>query len=428
MNQNESKVTMTSRERVQKTLNFEPVDRVPIDLGSMPVTGAHVSIIAKLRKAYGFADEPIKVCEPYQMLGRVPDDLREVLELDVVDLPGTYNLFGFKNEDWKPWRTFDGTDVLVPGKFNTEPEPNGEILQYPQGDKTVRPSGKMPKGGFYFDSIINQEPIDESKLDPADNLEDFSVMSDEDLKIYEQQANDAYENTDSAISMVIPGAAFGDIALVPAPWLKNPRGIRAVEEWYVSTVIRKDYITEVFASQAEIAIKNLANLYQAVGNKVQIAFMDGADFSSQQNLFCSPDGYRELYMPHTKKLNDWIHDNTEWKTFKHCCGCCESLIDVFIEAGYDILNPVQTSAAGMDPELLVEKYGGRIVFWGGGVDTQQTLPFGTPEEVYEQVSERLEIFNRKSGFVFNPIHNIQYGVSTENLLAMFRALGRKTPS
>jgi uroporphyrinogen-III decarboxylase len=113
---------------------------------------------------------------------------------------------------------------------------------------------------------------------------------------------------------------------------------------------------------------------------------------------------------------------------KHCCGACEPLIEGFIEAGFDILNPIQTSARGMDPEYLVKKYGGRIVFWGGGVDTQNTLPFGTPDEVRRQVKERLAIFGKTSGFIFNPVHNIQCNTPVENVLAVFEALGHFLPS
>jgi uroporphyrinogen-III decarboxylase len=224
--------------------------------------------------------------------------------------------------------------------------------------------------------------------------------------------------------MGLPGTAFGDIAKVPAPWMKDPKGIRDIEEWYISTVTRRDYIKEVFAGQTEIAIKNMERIHQAVGDRVHVVFVDGTDLAAQNTLFCSPDGYRDLYLPYSRKVNDWIHANTKWKTLKHCCGGCEPLIEGFIEAGFDILNPVQTSASRMDPQHLVDTYGGRIVFWGGGVDTQQTLPFGTADEVRRQVAERVRIFGRKSGFVFNTIHNIQCNTPVENVLAMFEALGR----
>ena len=421
---------LTSRERVLGALNYQKVDRVPVDLGGTLGTGAHVSVIAELRLALGL-DKPgarVKVVEPYQMLGEVAADLRDILEIDTVNLPGPKNHFGFADADWKPWKTFDGTDVFVAGKFNTDPEPNGDIFQYPQGDASVPPSGRMPKGGFYFDDIIRQEPIDEAKLDPSDNLEDFSLLSDEALKLYEKRARDLYDNTDLAITMGLPGTAFGDIALVPAAFLKRPKGIRDIEEWYISTISRRDYIKEVFAGQAEIAIENLKRIYQAVGDRLCAVWLDGTDLAAQNTLFCGPDTYRELYLPFSKKLNDWIHAHTKWKTMKHCCGGCEPLIGGFIEAGFDILNPVQTSAKGMDPQLLVDKYGGRIVFWGGGADTQKTLPFGQPDQVREQVAERAEIFNGKNGFVFSTVHNIQCNTPTENVLAMFEALDRDVSS
>jgi hypothetical protein len=423
------KSPMSGRERVLRALRYESVDRVPVDLGGTVTSGAHVSIVAKLRQAFGLDQpgEPVRVNEPYQMLGEMAMDLLKVLEIDVVRLPGTNNHFGFANTDYKPWRTFDGTNVLVPGKFNTEPEPDGSIVQYPQGDKTQAPSARMPKGGFYFDAIIRQKPIDEAKLNPADNLEEFNLLTDEDLAFHEQQANELFNNTDLAIAMGLPGAAFGDIAHVPAPGLKDPKGIRDIEEWYISTVIRRDYIKEVFAGQVDIALKNFEMLYQAVGDKVHVVFVDGTDLAAQNTLFCSPDGYRDLYLPFSKKLNDWIHTHTKWKTMKHCCGGCEPLIEGFIEAGFDILNPVQTSAVGMDPQKLVDKYGGRIVFWGGGVDTQKTLPFGTPEDVRQEVTERLSVFGAKNGFVFNPVHNVQCNTPIENVLAMFETLGRNVP-
>jgi len=418
---------MTGRQRVLAALNHQPADRVPVDLGGTHCSGAHVSVISNLRKSLGLAksDQRVKVVDIYQMLGEVSLDLIEAMDLDIIMLPSRWNMFGFENAGWKKWPTFDGTDVFVPGLFNTTPEPNGDILQYPGGDKSVPASGRMPKGGFYFDAIIRQGPIDDSKLNPEDNLEEFTRLSEDDLKHYQKHADNLYKNTNLAIVAGFGGMAFGDIALVPATFLKHPKGIRDIEEWYISTISRKNYIKEVFARQAEIAIENLKLGYEAVGDKIHAVWMDGADLSSQNSLFCSPAGYRELYLPYAKYVNDWIHAHTKWKTIKHCCGGCEPLIDGFIEAGYDILNPVQCSASGMDPQHLVDKFGDRIIFWGGGVDTQQTLPFGTPDEVEKQVKERVKIFSQKNGFVFNPIHNIQCGTPAENVLAMFRALGRK---
>lgn len=415
---------MNSRERVAKALNHEEPDRVPIDFGASAVTGIAASAVYKLQVALGLhrEGERVKVVEPYQMLGEIAADLREKLGVDCVGLEARKNLFGFENKNWKPWELFDGTPVWVPEAFNTIPEPNGDILMYPEGDRTAPPSGRMPKGGFYFDTIIRQPPIDDANLRVEDNLEEFAHISDEDLAYFERQADYLYRNTDCAIVANFGGTAFGDIALVPAPFLKNPKGIRDVAEWYMSTIIRKEYVREVFARQCEIALANLAKIRQAVGNRVSVIFVTGTDFGTQRAQFISTQAYRELYKPFHKRVNDWVHAHTTWKTFIHTCGAVEPLIEDFIDAGFDILNPVQCSAAGMEPRHLKETYGDRIVFWGGGVDTQKTLAFGTPEEVRQEVKERIAIFGRGGGYVFNAVHNIQATTPTENLVALVEAL------
>ncbi|HBG26968.1 MAG: methyltransferase [Planctomycetes bacterium GWF2_41_51] len=420
---------MTSRQRVINALNHKPVDRIPVDLGGTVVSGAHVSVISKLRQALGLdlPGYPVKVVEPAQMLGEVAPDLQQKLGIDVVYMYGPKNIFGFANENWKPWRTFDDTNVLVPGLFNTTPSSDGSLLMYPEGDQSVPPSAKMPENGFYFDAIIRQKPLDDSTLSFRDNIEEFILISDDDLAFYENRVNELYNNSDMAIAAGFPGTAFGDVFLVPAPFLKDPKGIRDIEEWYISTVSRKNLIKEIFCYQTEMALANFKKIYQAVGNKVQIIFMDGTDFAAQDRLFCSTDTYRELYQPYHKKLNHWIHANTQWKTMKHCCGACDPLIEEFIAAGFDILNPIQCSAIGMEPQDLANKYGGRIVFWGGGVDTQKVLPFGTPDQVYDQVRERLKTFGKYPGFIFNTIHNIQCGTPLENIIAMFKALEHWPP-
>jgi len=280
----------------------------------------------------------------------------------------------------------------------------------------------MPEGGYYFDTIIRQPPLDDDALDVRDNLEEFGPISDEELAHFEAEARRLYEGTDKAILANFGGTAFGDIALVPAPWLKHPQGIRDVEEWYVSTVTRRNYIYDVFERQCELGLANLERIYEAVGERVSVIFVTGTDFGTQKGPFLSRQMYRELYMPFHQRVNDWVHAHTGWKTFIHTCGSVLALLRDFIEAGFDILNPVQCSAAGMDPRTLKEQFGDGIVFWGGGVDTQRTLPFGSPDEVRREVRERIEIFGPGGGFVFNTIHNVQARVPTENLVALFEAV------
>jgi len=409
---------MTSRERINCTLNHKMPDKVPLDFGAGPTTGIQASLIYQLRRALGFADKPVRVTESYQMLGEIDDELAEYMGVDTVKVVDYATMYGFKNENWKEWKLFDGTPVLVPEKFNTQPDENGDILNYPMGDKSAGPSARMPRGGYYFDAIIRQHEIDDDALDVLDNLEEFTPFQDEYLRYVEETTDAAYKNTDKAILGSPGGCALGDIAMVPGVNLKDPKGIRDVEEWYVSGLIRQDYIKELYDRQSDIAIENLKLYHQAVGEKITAVYLCGNDFGTQTAPFCSPDAFGEMYLPYYKKMTGWIHENTSWKVFKHSCGSIEPLIPSFIEAGFDILNPVQCSAANMQPGMLKEKYGKDIVFWGGGVDTQKTLPFGTPEEVRREVAERIGIFKPGGGFVFTAIHNVQAGVPVENFLAM----------
>ena len=415
---------LNSRERVNLALRHQEADRIPLDLGASAVTGMQVDTVYRLRQALQL-DAPrtmVKVTEPYQMLGEIKPDLMDALGIDTVALGKPKNMFGFKNEGWKPWTTFEGTPVLVPEGFNTDPDPHGDILMYPEGDKSVPPSGRMPRGGFYFDSIIRQPLIDDSKLNVEDNLEEFAPASSEDLDYFQREAERLYTQTDKAILANFGGTAFGDIALVPAPWLKHPRGIRDVEEWYISTATRRDYVYKVFERQCEIGLQNLEKIFSVVGNKVTAVFVTGTDFGAQNGPFISPRAYRDLFKPFHKQVNDWIHRHTAWKSFIHSCGSVRALIPDFLDAGFDILNPVQCSAAGMAPAELKSEFGGRVTFWGGGVDTQRTLPFGTPEDVRREVRERLKIFGSGGGFVFNTTHNVQARVPIENVLAMYETV------
>ncbi len=412
---------LTSRERVTMALNHQEPDRVPLDLGGSPVSGMHVSVVYALRQALGLdaPGTPVKVIEPYQMLGEIAPDLLATLGVDVVPLGAPTTMFGFKNEGWKPWTTFDGTPVLVPEGFNTVPEPNGDLLMYPEGDKSVPPSGRMPAGGWYFDAIIRQPPLDDSTLKVEDNVEEFTPIADDTLAYFAREAERLYTQTDKAILANFGGTAFGDIALVPATQLKHPKGIRDVEEWYVSTVTRREYVWAIFERQCEIALANLEKLYAVVGDRVAVVMVTGTDFGAQTGPFISPKTYRTLYQPFHSRINTWIHTHTPWKTFIHSCGSVYALIPDFINAGFDILNPVQCSAARMDAVTLKREFGERITFWGGGVNTQKTLPFGTPDDVRREVRERLQIFAPGGGFVFNTIHNVQPLTPVENVLALY---------
>ena len=422
-----SRSSVTSRERLQTTLAHQPSDRVCVDFGATFVTGIHAAAVTRLRRAV-LGDERyrVKVIEPYQVLGEIDDALREALGIDVTGVPARCSMFGTQETGWKPFTLNDGTEVLVTEDFATTRDEQGNTYAYPQGDLSAPPSGHMPATGYFFDSIVRQPPIDENALDPRDNMEEFTLLNDQDMAYYSRMRDWLDERPDVGRAVVIPGAGFGDIALVPAPFMKYPHGIRDVEEWYISTAIRKDYVLAVFEHQCSIAEQNIETLIDFFGDRIDVAFITGTDFGTQRGQFISTDAYREMYKPYHTRVNTLIHEKSKWKTFIHSCGSVFDLVDEFIEAGFDILNPVQCSAACMDPTELKKRYGRNIVFWGGGVDTQKTIAFGTPEQVYREVKQRIAIFNAGGGMVFNSIHNIQGNTPTENMLALFDAIRDST--
>jgi Uroporphyrinogen decarboxylase (URO-D) len=409
-----------SYDRVAATLNHKQPDAIPIDFGGTNVTGIHVSCVAALRDHYGLEKRPVRVVESAQMLGQMDEDLLDAMGIDVVGVFRRTTKWGVPAERWKSWE-LNGLEVLVPGEFNTTIDENGDTLVYPQGDTSVPPSGRMPSGGYFFDAIVRQEPIIEDELNPEDNMEEFTLISQDDIDALARATEEACA-TGRGVAANIGGTAFGDIAIVPAPALKHPKGIRDITEWYVSTSSRQDYVHKVFERQCEIALQNLEKVHAAIGNSVQAVYICGTDFGTQTSAFCSVKTFRNLYFPYYKLVNDWIHAHTTWKTFKHSCGAVSKFLPSMIEAGFDILNPVQCSATGMEPEQLKANFGDHLVFWGGGVDTQDVLPFRSPAEVREQVLRRCEVFAPGGGFVFNSIHNVQAQTPVENIVAMIDAV------
>ena len=412
---------MTSRERLQAALQHTQPDKIPMDFGGTAVTGIHASVVAALRDYYGLEKRLVKIHEPYQCLGLIEEDLQAAIGVDVTAVNSRNTWFGFPNTAWKEWTMYDGLKVLVSKDFNYTIDEQGDTLLYPQGDLSAPPSGRMPKNGYFFDEIIRQEPIDEDALHVEDNLEEFGPISRADLDFLVEQASIARASGKGVIGN-FSGTSLGDIACVPAPQLKHPKGIRDISEWYMSTVLRPEYVYELFERQADIGIQNYAAVHAAIGDAIDAFFVCGTDFGTQTGTFCSLDTFRSLWKPHYTRINDWIHSHTNWKTFKHCCGAMASFIPDFIECGFDIINPVQLSAVGMDAAELKREYGKDITFWGGGIDTQQMLPFGTPQEIRKQVLERCEIFSRDGGFVFNAIHNVQAKTPVENIVAVIDAV------
>ena len=410
-----------SRDKVRSALNHRNTGSVPVDFGATAVTGIHCRIVEALRNYYGLEPRPVKLVDAFQMLGEVDAERAEKIGVDCIGIGGPKDIFDLDvtrmREQTTPW----GQLVLVPEAMDLTPDAQGDVYVYAGGDKSYPPSAVMPKGCYFINAIERQHPIDEEQLNPEDNVEEFGLLTEGDLAYYRSETNKAYQ-TGRAVVASFGGTALGDVAFVPGMGLKQPKGIRSVVEWYMSTAMRQDYLHQVFEKEIDIAIANYEKLWAALGDKIEVVLTCGTDFGSQESQFCSIDTFRELWLPHYRRMNDWIHQHTTWKIFKHSCGAIIPILPGLIEAGFDIINPVQINAKDMDSRRLKEEFGSRLTFWGGGVDTQKILPFGTPDEIRRHVKEQCEILGRDGGFVFNAVHNIQANVPVENVVAMFDAL------
>jgi hypothetical protein len=397
---------MTSRERVLMAVNFREPDRAPLDLGGSIMSGIMAHALDRLRRHLGLEPRPVRVYEVFQMLGEVEMDVVERLGIDVLPVEPPVQFFGLRREGWKPWRLWDGTDVLMPGQFDVEVSAAGDWLLHTGGDPSQPVEGRMPRGGFYFDMPALTASHYDYTPPPLDQVRQEYRLESPVLEFLACRAEHLRRTTDKALFL----GCWDKLGL---PW------VGSIPDFLVLMLTDKPYVQELFAVRTETALANMEKLKSYLGDSIDILGLDGTDYGSQNAELFSPELFAELYVPFFKIQNDWVHRHTAWKTWLHTCGSVTRILPLLVEAGVDILNPVQTSAAGMDPAWLKRTFGGRIVFWGGGVDTQRTLPFATPEEVAAQVRERVRIFAPGGGFVFNTIHNIQQGTPPENILAAY---------
>jgi len=414
---------MKSRERVQLALNHKETDKVPVDIGGSGVTGIHVTALDKLIKELGLKKRVVKAFEPMMMLGFVEKDVIDALGGDVIGLFSPTTLLGYKNENWKPWKLPNGTNVLVGGGFKYKKGVDGSIYGFPGGDTNAEPSVRMPNNGIYFDNIIRQKDLRGYHLNAyIDYKDQYSVFSEEECSYYKETSRKLYEETEYSIFGNFWLGGFGDIFHIPGPWLKEPKGIRDFQDWTIAHITNPGYIKDFFGMQLETQLKNLELYKQAVGERIDVIAVSGTDFGGQNGLLYSIDTYRELYKPYHKIINKWIHNNTNWKIFYHTCGSVVDLLDDFLEIGVDIINPVQYPAKGMGLLGLKEKYGERFTFWGGGVDQQKVLPFGNVNEVRDETMRNVGVMKKGGGYVCSGIHNIQCSNPTGNIIEFFRSI------
>ena len=405
---------MTRRERVRRTVNFQEPDRVSIDLGGTKASGIGVKAYNQIKKAMGIRTQS-RICDPKFMIAVVEEEIRQRFHVDVVPLDVSSVTGDMKpDSQWKPRTLYEGAEGLLPPDTNigTDSEGNWVLL-----DNQGAPSSfRMPRQGYYFDDMSFNTPG--ATPDPS-AFKPVTGFTDEYLNALAARGKHLYGNTDYAILGWGGGVCFLGMSLITDRLSNVTMGLPS--EWMMMLMTEKETCHEMMDRSVDASISCLKQLHQATGDCCFAWGIAADDSGTQRGEFIRPELWAEMIKPHYTKLCTWIHKNTAWKTFLHSCGSIYHLIPHMIDAGIDILNPVQTSAANMEPERLKKEFGGRIVFWGGGCDTQSILPSATPEEIRRHVQQRLDVFKPGGGYVFNQVHNIQPNVPAENIISMLDA-------
>jgi len=391
------------RERILAALAHREPDRVPIDLGGSPVTGISAISYGQLKRHLGLAGDPPRVANVILQLAEVEEPVRQRFGADVIGLPLLEALPGVRNDRWKPWTLPDGSPALISADFAPEVTGRGDLLiRAADGSVTQR----MPTGTVHF--VPADAPLAEAR---PEDLERFAPrrISDEELEFLHYAARRLYDETDYAIFGWFGGSVF-----------ENAQFARGWVNFMMDLKRNPGFAAALVEKLAAAALADLEHYLQAVGKYVHVIGF-GDDLGVQAGPQISPDMYRRLVKPHHQRLYGLVHTRSQAYVFLHSCGSVYDLIPDLIEAGVDVLNPVQTSAAKMEPLRLKREFGERLTFWGGGCCPHRVLPWATPAEVRADVHQRLDIFAPGGGYVFAPIHDIQHDVPAENIVAMYDA-------
>lgn len=413
LNQNKSILkTMTSRERILHALNFKPTDRIPKDLGGMNSTGLSAFLYPKLTEKLGLGKRIPRIHDTSQMLALPEIDVLDLLGCDVIHVGNEHNNI-FNQKDY--WHSYDFNgqlNALVHRPENFVVNEDGSITQ---GNM------RMVKGSTVFDTLHGGQAL--SLLDdiPKDDLIkckercEQRKLKDENVKSIVNHLKKVRESTDRAIFY------SGSLNTHLAIGAQNGIGI-----FPMLCLLEPEYIHEYHSIQMELSIYNIKMLLPEIKPYVDIVMMAADDWGTQQNCIASPETYRDLFKPYvTKILNEFHQIAPETKAFLHSCGAIYDLIDDIIESGFDILNPVQWSAGNHSYTEWKNKCRNRISLWGGGVNTQTTLPFGSLDDVRNEVSAVSNYLSEDSGYVFCAIHNLLSEVDPEKVIAMYKVVHEK---
>jgi uroporphyrinogen decarboxylase len=409
---------MTSRQRVLAALRHEETDRVPIDFGAMRSTGIMAVAYNQLKRYLRLEGGETRMYDVVQQLAWPEDQVLDRFGVDAIDLGRAW---GDQPGDWKDWTLPDGSPAKVPHWFNPESDGAGGWL-IRAADGAIL--GRQPSGAYYITQTYHPlaELKHERELDRR--LEDSSKMvwahlacdpwqsplSAQHLADMRRRAEKLFRSTDRAIM----GAFGGNM-------LESGQMLMGFGRFLMLLADDPSLVEALLDRLTETCLENLAKYLAAVGDYIQIIQM-GDDLGTQNGPQLSPAMYRRLIKPRHKRVYSYVRQNyPHIFLFLHSCGSIYDLIPDLIEAGVQVLNPVQTAAAKMDPAALKREFGRDLAFWGGGCDTQHTLPHAAPEQVKAEVKQRIAIFSRGGGYVFNQVHNVQANVPPENVVAMFEA-------
>jgi len=369
-------------------------------LGGSIVTGINAMCYARLKRHLGLPG-PVRVSSVILLLAEVEEELRERWGVDVLPVPRYFAAPGVPLAGgWREHPLPDGTPALFPRDFAPRIRADGawELLEGGQAASVL----SAGSGSF----VPARFPLAGATLGELEAWQPPRITAEE-LGFLRRTARSLYEGTDKALFGWFNGSIF-----------EQSQFLCGWDEFLVRLAVDPPFADRLLEKLAEAAVADLRLYLQAVGPYIE-AVGFGDDFGMQGGLQLSPAMFRERIKPHLARIYATAHAGSRAKVFLHSCGSVVELIEDFIQIGVDVLNPVQTSAAGMEPERLKSEFGERIVFWGGGADAQRVLPLGTPEEVRRDVRRRLDIFAPGGGFVFAPIHNLQADVPPENVAAMY---------
>ncbi|MCD4769807.1 MAG: methyltransferase [Bacteroidales bacterium] len=408
---------MTSRERVLAAIKHEQPDKVPVDIGSNPSSGISAIAYGNLLRYSGKEHLPILIYDVVQQLAQPDDEVLHLLGADVVDLGRTFNTSA---SDWHETILLDGQKAFYPKWFNPVKQSDGSWNAPDRDDEII---AKMPSTGTFFDTTIypwesgypdSMESLNQamgksmwsafvhSPWDNA-NMKDF-------WEVLQLRAIKLRESSDKAIMLSVGCNLF--------EW---GTFIRRMDNFLMDLYLEKKNVHALLDGLVERHMQTLEKACYYLGDVVDIIRF-GDDLGMSNGPFMSNDTYREMFKNRHKLMTDYVKKNSSMKIFLHSCGSIYNLIPDLIDAGFEILNPVQTNCRDMEPWKLKREFGNDITFWGGGVETVGVLNDLSPDDVRRQVLERLEIFSLNGGYIFNPIHNILPDVPPENIIAAYNAV------